>query len=53
VQSDRAKLPHKGDREKNILMSLAFFKELDRIFEFEKNIFKRMAQSARFERATS
>jgi hypothetical protein len=27
VQSDRTKLPHKGDREKNILMSLAFFKE--------------------------
>jgi len=27
VQSDRTKLPQKGDREKNILMSLAFLKE--------------------------
>jgi hypothetical protein len=30
LQSDRTKLPQKGDREKNILMSLAFLKELDK-----------------------
>jgi hypothetical protein len=30
VQSDRTKLPHRGDREKNILKSLAFLKEARR-----------------------
>ena len=39
VQSDRTKLPQKGDREKNILMSLAFLKEaVNDVFDYLDNL---------------